>query len=131
MKNLTVILIAALPLLLCSCATPQPPQAYHVTDSNAFVIDSLDTHSCKILQPAATDVIKNSQVSDELHSIKERQTAVIILENYSEPEVGEEFRNRSLAWFMAMRCVGFEHIVFLQGKGVNDPEGLITLAKYD
>jgi len=27
--------------------------------------------------------------------------------------------------------LGYEHIFFLQGKGVNDPEGLITLANYD
>jgi hypothetical protein len=30
-----------------------------------------------------------------------------------------------------LRNLGYQHIVFLQGRDVSDPEGLITLVKYD
>jgi hypothetical protein len=56
---------------------------------------------------------------------------VVILENYTEPQVGEQFRDRSPQLFAGLRALGYEHIYFLQGRGVTDPEGLITLAEYD
>ena len=129
-KNLSLAM-AALPIFLCSCATPQPPQAFHNTDNNALVIESLDRRTCQIIQPTPSDKIENGKVMSQVSSLPQRQTAVVILENYSESQVGGEFHDRSLPWFMSLRTLGYEHIVFLQGTGSNNPEGLITLAKYD
>ena len=56
---------------------------------------------------------------------------MVILENYTEQEIGDQFRDRGTPWFIGLRSLGYEHIVFLQGKGAQDPEGLLTLAKYD
>jgi hypothetical protein len=131
MKKTLSLAMAALPILLCSCATPQPPQAFHNTDNSALVIESLDRQTCQIIQPTPSDKIENGKVMSRVSSLPQRQTAVVILENYSEPQVGGEFHDRSLPWFMSLRTLGYEHIVFLQGTGSNNPEGLITLAKYD
>ena len=61
----------------------------------------------------------------------QHQTAVVILENYNEPQLGHEFRDRTLGWFIGLRGLGYQHIVFLKGNGVTDPNGLPTLAEYD
>jgi len=131
MKKLYLPALAVLPLLLSSCATPPPPQAYHATDNNALVIESLDGRTSQIIQPAATPKIPNDQVLTEAHALPQHQTAVVILENYNEPRAGVEFRDRGTPWFIGLRSLGYEHIYFLQGKGVNNPEGLITVAKFD
>jgi len=36
-----------------------------------------------------------------------------------------------MAWFIGLRGLGYQHIVFLQGNGSTDPNGLPTLAEYD
>ena len=63
-------------------------------------------------------------------NVSQRQTAVVILENYDEPQIGLEYRIRGTPWFVGLRGLGYEHIVFLQGRGVANPEGLITLTEY-
>ena len=121
----------ALPLMLSSCATQKPPQAFHNTDNSALIIKSLDTRSCQVLDPNISTPLENRQVLDHAKSLAQRQTAVIILENYDEAAVGPQFRDRSVEWFTELRGLGYEHIFFLQGKGSSDPDGLITLARYD
>jgi hypothetical protein len=125
--------IAALVILavFCSCATSRPPQAFHNADGSALVIKSLNTRSGQIIAPTQTDEMENARMLDQIKSVPQRQTAIVILENYLEPQLGPEFRNRSMTWFFALRVLGFQHIVFLQGRGVPDPNGLITLAEYD
>jgi len=131
MKKALLFLLAALPVILSSCATPQPPQAYHSTDSTALVIDAVNARTSRIILPAPSGPIANDEVLTTAHKLPQHQTAVVILENYSEPQVGDEFRNRGTPWFIGLRCLGYEHIVFLQGNGAGSPEGLLTLAKYD
>jgi hypothetical protein len=131
MKKILLPVLAAVPVLLSSCSTPPPPQAYHATDNTALIIESLDGRTSQILAPETSTKIRNEQVLNVAHALPQHQTAVVILENYNEPQVGDEFRNRGTPWFIGLRCLGYEHIVFLQGKGTADPEGLITLAKYD
>jgi len=131
MKKTLSFAIAGLPIILCSCATPQPPQAFHNTDNSALVIESLDHRTCQIILPTPSDKIENVKVMSQISSLPQHQTAVVILENYSEPQIGGEFHDRSLSWFMGLRTLGYEHIVFLKGKGVSNPEGLIALAQYD
>jgi|SRR5665213_279826 len=131
MKKTLLLLTAALPVILCSCATSRPPQAYHNMDNSALIVESLDNRSCQVIAPTATTKEENVRVLNQARSFAQRQTAVIILENYSEPQLGPEFRDRSVAWFVGLRGLGYQHIVFLQGKGVADPNGLPTLAEYD
>lgn len=129
--NIRHCLLAIIPLLAISCATQTPPQSYHAVDSNALVIKSIDRSTCQILRPGESDTIENVKVIAKLSSLPEHHSAVVILENYTEIQLGSEFRDRSAGWFMCLRSLGYEHIVFLQGKGVSDPEGLIALARYD
>ena len=131
MKRTLLLLTAALPFILCSCATPRPPQAFHNTDQSALIVESLDSRSCQVIAPKATTKEENTRVLNQARSLARRQTAVVILENYSEPRLGPEFRDRTVAWFVALRSLGYQHIIFLQGKGVADPNGLPTLAEYD
>lgn len=131
MKKTLLLLTAALPILLSSCATPRPPQAFHNSDNSALIIESLDNSSCQLIAPTATAKAPNALVFDQARSFPQHQTAIVILENYSEPQLGAQFRDRSMAWFIGLRGLGYRHIVFVQGKGVTDPNGLFTLAEYD
>jgi hypothetical protein len=131
MKKTLLLLTAALPVLLSSCATSRPPQTFHNSDNSALIIESLDNSSCQIIAPTATAKQQNAFVLDQARSFPRHQTVIVILENYSEPQLGAQFRDRSMAWFIGLRGLGYQHIVFLQGKGVTDPNGLPTLAEYD
>ena len=131
MKKTFLILTSALPLLLSSCATPKPPQVFHNTDNSALIVESLDNGSCQVVAPTATSKIENGRALDQAKALAPHQTAVVILENYSEPQLGPEFRDRTMGWFIGLRGLGYQHIVFLQGHGTADPNGLLTLAEYD
>jgi hypothetical protein len=114
-----------------SCATKQPPVAYHNQDNSALVIQSQDGSKSKLIQPAGTGLVDNKAIVDKAKSLPVHRTAVVILENYTEQEIGMQFRDRSIPWFIVLRGLGFERIVFLQGHGVADPEGLPTLVTYN
>ena len=131
MKKTLLLLTVALPVVLSSCATSRPPQAFHNADSSALIVQSLDTRSCQVVAPTATSPEADTRLLQQARSFPQHQTAVVILENYSEPQIGAEFRDRTVDWFVALRALGYHHIVFLQGKGVSDPNGLPTLAEYD
>jgi hypothetical protein len=132
MKIPFVLVVAALPVLLSSCATPPPPpQAYHSTDGSALVVESLNGNMNRILEPTASAPVTIDQMLTAARKLPRHQTAVVILENYTEPTIGDQFRDRGTPLFVGLRSVGYEHIYFLQGRGVNEPDGLITVAKYD
>ena len=131
MKKSFLLSVAALPLILSSCSTPPPPQAYHTTDNSALVIDAINARSSRIVMPTPSGPIANDQILTTAKKLPQHQTAVVILENYSEAQAGDEFRDRGTPWFIGLRCLGYEHIVFLHGNGAGNPEGLITVAKYD
>jgi hypothetical protein len=131
MKKSILLLAAALPLVLSSCASSPPPQAYHNTDNSALIVESLDARSCQVIAPTATAREENTRLLDQAKSFSQHQTAVVILENYSEQQIGPEFRDRTLGWFIGLRGLGYQHIVFLHGNGTTDPNGLPTLAAYD
>jgi hypothetical protein len=131
MKIICTLALAALPFLLTSCATPQPPQAFYNTDSTALVIKSLDGNTAQMVQPSVSNRENNDQLLAKAMALPQRQTAVVILENYTEPQIGEQFRDRGTPLFVGLRNLGYQHIVFVQGVGVASPDGLITLAKYD
>ena len=130
MKIRTPMALAALAISLTSCATPRPPQAFHNTDNTAVVIDSLDDKTGQMLEPTASAREENDAVLAKAMGLSQRQTAVVILENYNEPQIGWQYRDRGTPWFVGLRSLGFQHIVFLQGTGVANPEGLITLTEY-
>ena len=127
--NLTALV--ALVVTLTSCVTRPPPQAFHNTDNTALVIASLDDKTCQMLQPTTSSGEKNDTVLAKAMALSEHQEAVVILENYTELKIGEQFRDRGTALFVGLRNLGYQHIVFLQGTGVANPEGLLTLVEYN
>lgn len=131
MKKTILLLIAAVPVLLSSCATPPPAQAFHNADNSALIVESIDGHSCQVIAPKATAREENSRLLDEAKALPQHQTAVVILENYNEAQLGTEFRDRTFGWFIGLRGLGYQHIVFLKGNGASNADGLLTLAEYD
>jgi hypothetical protein len=131
MKIITYMSLAALAITLTSCTTPQPPQAFHNTDNTALIVESLDGRNCQMLQPTASGREDSDKLLANAMNLSQHQTAVVILENYTEPQCGAQFRDRGSLWFVGLRSLGYQHIVFLQGKGTNNPEGLTTLVEYE
>ena len=131
MKIIYSLALAGLAIMLTSCATPKPPQAFHNTDSTALVIKSLDDKTCQMLQPTTSSGEKNDEILAKAMALPQHLTAVVMLENYTEQQIGDQFRDRGTALFVGLRNLGYQHIVFLQGNGVANPEGLMTLAEYN
>ena len=131
MKAVLCTAVAAMSLMVCSCTTPTIPQAYHAADSNALVIESINGRTGRILQPLPSTDMANEVILEKARTMTQRQTVVIILQNYTEAQIGDQFRDRATPWFISLRSIGYDHIVFLQGNGNNNPEGLIELARYD
>src|SRR5579863_1879036 len=131
MKKVVLLLTAILPVIVSSCASDAPRQAYRNTDSSALIIQSLDGKTCQVLAPTAINREDNARLLDQARSFNRHDTAVVILENYSEPQMGPEFRDRTFGWFVGLRGLGYQHIVFLKGNGATDVNGLPTLAEYD
>jgi len=96
-----------------------------------LVIRSLNAHTCQILQPTTSVVEDTAKLLEQAKSLKPHQTAVVILEKYTDSSIGNQFRDRGTDWFVELRGLGFEHIYFLQGRNVSDPEGLPTIYHYD
>ena len=131
MKIITSLSLATLAITLTSCTTPKPPQAFHNTDNTALIVESLEGRTCQMLQPAASGREDSDKVLAKAMKLSQHQTAVVILENYTESRFGPQFRDRGTLWFVGLRNLGYQHIVFLQGRDVSNPEGLPTLVKYD
>ena len=131
MKIITSLSLAALAITLTSCKTPKPPQAFHNTDNTALIVKSLDTRTCQMPQPTASGREDSDKVLAKAMKLSQHQTAVVILENYSEPRFGPQFRDRGTIWFVGLRNLGYQHIVFLQGRDIGNPEGLATLVEYN
>ncbi len=76
MKKILLLKLLALPILLTSCATPPPPQAYHATDRSALVIESLDGRTSRLIQPTPTSNVGNAQILSTVRTLPQRQTAI-------------------------------------------------------
>lgn len=126
-------LLAALPVLLTSCATPPPPppQVYRSGEGPALVIDALDEKTSRILLPDITKDALNDTTLAQARTLGKQPVAVVILENFHESQPGDEFRDRGIAWYVSLRNLGYKNIVFLHGNGAPNPDGLLTVAKYD
>lgn len=133
MPNKFFLLLAALPVLLTSCATPPPPppQVYRSGEGSALVIDSLDGKTSRIIQPDLTKEAANDATLAMAKTLEKKPTAVVIFENYGESRPGDEFRDRGVSWYVALRNLGYQRIVFLHGNGTPNPDGLVMLAKYN
>ena len=83
-----------------------------------------------MLQPKTSAKGNIDQVLTEAAALAQHQTAVVILEDYTEEEIGDQFRDRGTPWVVGLRRLGYQHIVFLKGLGVANPEGLITIVQY-
>jgi hypothetical protein len=131
MKTITSLSLVALAITVTSCTTQKPPQAFHNTDNTALIVESLEGRTCQMLQPTASGREDSDMVLAKAMKLSQHQTAVVILENYTEPRFGPQFRDRGTLWFVGLRNLGYQHIVFLQGRDVSNAEGLPTLVKYD
>ena len=133
MKKIFWPLLAALPILLTSCATPPPPspQVYHSGEGPALVIEALDEKTSRILLPDLTKNALNDTTLAQARTLGKQPVAVVILENFHESQLGDEFRDRGVAWYVSLRNLGYKNIVFLHGNGAPNPDGLVTLVKYD
>ena len=118
MKKIYLLAIAVLPVMLGSCVTPPPPQAFHNTDNTALVIRSLDDDTCQMVQPAPSKREGNDNVLARAKALTQHQTAVVIMENYTELEIGRQFRDSGTPLFVGLRNLGYQHIIFVQGAGV-------------
>jgi hypothetical protein len=125
----TLLALVALALISTSCATP--PRTFHNDDNTALVIESLDNQTCRMLRPDASASEDNDKFMAGAATLPKSETAVVILENYTESQIGDQFRDRGTYWLVSLRSLGYRHIVFLQGLGITDPEGLRILADYD
>jgi hypothetical protein len=125
----TLLALVALAIIATSCATPS--RAFHNTDNTALVIQSWDDQTCQMLQPTTSAREGNDQLLARAVALPQHQTAVVILENYTEEKIGDQFRDRGTSWVVGLRNLGYQHIVFLKGLEVANPEGLITLVQYD
>jgi hypothetical protein len=123
--------LAALPLILTACATARPPVAFHKTDSTTLVIESLDGRNCQMLQPTTTTKEQIDELLQQARFLQQHEAAVVILENYTDPKIGAQFNDRGTEWFVALRGLGYQHICFMQGNGVTNPEGLPTIFEYN
>jgi len=131
MKMKLLLGLTALPLLFTACATEKPPQAFHPTDGTALVVESLDGGTARMILPKPTDTTPSADILSQVKDLPQHSTAVIILENYTESKLGNQFRDRSFGWFIGLRGLGYQRILFLQGNGTGNPEGLPLLAEYD
>jgi hypothetical protein len=132
MKSLnlsTSLALVALAIISTSCATP--PRTFHNGDATALVIESWNNQTCRMLRPDASASEDNARFLARASTLSKSQTAVVILEDCTEPWIGDQFGDRSTYWLVSLRNIGYRHIVFLQGLGVTDPDGLRILADYD
>jgi len=128
--NLSNLLsLAAVTVVLTSCATHTP--TFQNTDTTALVVETADAQTGRMLQPTASGDENTDKILAAAAALSQHQTAVIILENYSEPKIGDQFRDRSTAWVVGLRNLGYQRIVFLQGVGVANPDGLNIVVEYD
>lgn len=131
MRKFILTTLAVLPvILLTSCATPPPPVLFHNTDSTALVIKSVDGKTSQMIRPSTSNPAQNDQILALAQGLPQHQTAVVMLENYTETSLGGEFRDRGTPLFIALRAMNYQHIIFVKGQNVADPNGLITLAEY-
>jgi hypothetical protein len=131
MKSLnlsTSLALVALAIICSSCASPS--RAFHNTDRTALVVQSFTDQTSQMLQPNTTVRENNDQLLTEAAALPQHDTAVVILEEYYEEEIGDQFRDRGTPWVVGLRRLGYPHIVFLKGLGVPNPEGLITIVQY-
>ena len=125
----TLLALVALAIIATSCATPS--RAFHNTDNTALVIESLDYQTCRMLRSGASASEDNGKFLARAGTLPKSETAVFILENYTESQIGDQFRDRGTYWLVSLRNLGYRHVVILQGRGITNPEGLRIIADYD
>jgi hypothetical protein len=122
--------LTALAVLLTSCATP-PPRAFQNTDNTALVIQSMDAQTCRMIQPTTSADGDVDKLLAAAAALSQHQTAVVILENYTDPKFGDDFRDRGTPFIVGLKELGYQRIVFLRGAGVASPDGLNILVEYN
>jgi hypothetical protein len=124
----TALALAAVAIILTSCTSVTP--GFHNDDNTALVVQSFKDQTSQMLQPKTSARESNDQLLGEATALSQRGTAVIILEDYTEEEIGDQFRDRGTPWVIGLRRLGYPHMVFLKGLGVPSPEGLPIIVQY-
>lgn len=130
MKISTTMALAALAALLTSCATTRQPQTLHNSVNDAVISQNSDVKTNPVRNPAFAGMDDSSVVAAKAMNLSKRQAPATTPANYEQPPAGLEYRIRGTSWFIGLRGLRDEHVVFLQGKGASNPEGLITLTQY-
>jgi hypothetical protein len=131
MKSINICIslaLGALAVCLTSCVSPS--RAFHNADKTALVIQSFPNQTCQMLQPTVSAKKNIDELLGEAAGLSQHQTAVVILEEYYEEAIGDQFRDRGTPWITGLRRLGYANIIFLKGLGVANPEGLITIVQY-
>jgi hypothetical protein len=102
-EEILLLAVAALPVLVSSCATPKPAQVCHNADASGLIVKSFDNRTCEVIAPTAIVREANARVRGQATVFPRHQTAVVILENDSKPQVSPEFRDRTFGWFIGLR----------------------------
>jgi len=133
MRAALLIFFLGLLLMTGACSTPDTGtgEVFHGTNNSSIVIESLNERKVQLLAPNATRVMDAPQMLDLLQTMGPRQTAILVLENYSEPQLGTEFRDRTMGWFLGLRGLGYKQIIILRGTGEPSLEGRPILAEYN
>jgi hypothetical protein len=124
----TLLALTASVIVLASCASVKP--GFHNDDNTALVVQSFNDQTCQMLQPKTTAKESIDEVLAEAAKLDPHQTAVVILEDYYDEEIGDQFRDRGTPWVVGLRRLGYPHIVFLKGLGVPNPENLPIVVQY-
>ena len=132
MKSLNIstsLALVALAIISTSCATP--PRTFHNYDNTALVIESWNNQTCRMLRPDASASETNDKFLARAATLPKSQTAVVILENYTESQIGDQFHDRGTYWLVSLRNLGYRRVVLLQGQDIANPEGLKIIVEYD
>jgi hypothetical protein len=117
-------------LAICLTSCVGPSRAFHNSDSTALVVQSFPDQTAQMLQPNVSAKKSLDEILGDAAGLSQHQTAVVILEEYYEEEIGDQFRDRGTPWVAGLRRLGYPNIIFLKGLGVANPEGLITIVRY-
>jgi len=75
-----------------------------------------------MLQPTASDKVDSDKLLENAMKLSQHQTAVVILENYTEPKFGAQFRDRGSLWFVGLRISDINTLCSFRAKASATPK---------
>jgi hypothetical protein len=130
MKKIFLNLLLSVPVMLGGCASEPAPTLCRANRS-LLVVDTHDSRTGQVVAPIESAKMEIVPLLDKIKSLAKAPAVIVILENYQEAKPGPVFRDRSLPWYLGLRLLGYDHVVFVQGNGLPDPDGLRVVAEYN